>query len=161
MPFFCRFWFLQNAKINIGFFCKKWKNFENGIVYWTIFSFLAHNVLSAESTLLDGDCKYMVGKKYRKSNFLTWYVCLEFDQKKILNWGFHIVAQLYYTNYVKLQDLFKFSNALHSGPENSKKSRQKKIMKSNKSKIVLWNCIFGSFKLFPSSKSDFWPFWLK
>ena len=28
--------------------------------------------LSAKSTLLDGDCKYMVGKKYsEKSNFLT------------------------------------------------------------------------------------------
>ena len=31
-------------------------------------------------------------------------------------------------------------------------------MKSNKSKKKLWNYIFGSFKLFPSSKIDFWPF---
>ena len=29
-------------------------------------------------------------------------------------------------------------------------------MKSNKS--ISWNCIFGSFKLFPSSRIDFWPF---
>ena len=26
------------------------------------------------------------------------------------------------------------------------------------SKNFLWNCIFDSFKLFPSSKIDFWPF---
>ena len=25
-------------------------------------------------------------------------------------------------------------------------------------KMFLWNCIFGSFKLFPHSKIDFWPF---
>ena len=45
---------------------------------------------------------------------------------------------------------------MHSGPENLKKSRQK-FVKSDKSMIFLWNCIFGSFKLFPSSKIDFWP----
>ena len=44
----------------------------------------------------------------------------------------------------------------HSGPENLKKSRQKNS--KNQEKKFTWNCIFGSFKLFPSSKIDFWPF---
>ena len=43
----------------------------------------------------------------------------------------------------------------HSGPENSKKSSQKN---SSNQKNIPWNYIFGSFKLFPSSKIDFWPF---
>ena len=35
----------------------------------------------------------------------------------------------------------------------------KNLVKSNKSKIFFkLNCISGSFKLFPSSKIDFWPF---
>ena len=39
------------------------------------------------------------------------------------------------------------------------KSPGKKLVKSNKSKKNFsWNCIFGSFELFPSSKIDFWPF---
>ena len=38
------------------------------------------------------------------------------------------------------------------------KVHAKKLVKSNKSNIFSWNCIFGSFKLFPSSKIDFWPF---
>ena len=46
----------------------------------------------------------------------------------------------------------------HSGPENLKKVQAKKLLKSNKSIFFSWNCIFGSFKLFPSSKIDFWPF---
>ena len=33
----------------------------------------------------------------------------------------------------------------------------KKLVKSNKSNLFLWNCISGSFELFPSSKIDFWP----
>ena len=49
------------------------------------------------------------------------------------------------------------SLTLHSGPENLKKVQTKKIVKSNKT-IFSWNCIFGSFKLFPSSKMDFWQF---
>ena len=40
-----------------------------------------------------------------------------------------------------------------------KKVQVKKLVKSNKSKFFLWNCIFGSFKLFPSSKIDFGHFW--
>ena len=45
----------------------------------------------------------------------------------------------------------------HSGPENLKKSRQ--INSRNQiNQIFSWNCISGSFKLFPSSKIDFWPF---
>ena len=36
------------------------------------------------------------------------------------------------------------------------KSQGKKLVKSNK--IFSWNYNFGSFKLFPSSKIDFWPF---
>ena len=39
------------------------------------------------------------------------------------------------------------------------KIQGKKLVKSNKSKkFLLWNCIFGSFKLFPSLKIDIWPF---
>ena len=54
------------------------------------------------------------------------------------------LVQLSYLLYYKI--FFYFW--LHSGPEKLKKSRQKN----------LWNCIFSSFKLFPSSKIDFWPF---
>ena len=36
-----------------------------------------------------------------------------------------------------------------------KKVQAKKLMKSN---FFSWNCISGNFKLFPSSKIDFWPF---
>ena len=40
-----------------------------------------------------------------------------------------------------------------------KKVQAKKLMKSNKSNFFFpWNCIYGNFKLFPSSKIDFWPF---
>ena len=40
-----------------------------------------------------------------------------------------------------------------------KKVQAKKHVKSNKSKhFFSWNCIFGSFKLFASSKMDFWSF---
>ena len=35
-----------------------------------------------------------------------------------------------------------------------KKVQAKKLVKF----FFSWNCIFGSFKLFPSSKIDFWPF---
>ena len=38
----------------------------------------------------------------------------------------------------------------------SKKNWQKNLW--NQKKIFSWNCIFGSLKLFPSSKIDFWPF---
>ena len=44
------------------------------------------------------------------------------------------------------------------GQKIKKKSKQKKIVKSNNSIFSPWNCIFGSFKLFPTSKIDFWPF---
>ena len=60
---------------------------------------------------------------------------------------------------------------LHSGPENLKKSRQKNswnqinqfherihIFSWNSNNFFSWNCTFGSFNLFPSSKIDFWPF---
>ena len=42
----------------------------------------------------------------------------------------------------------KRAKMFHSRPENLKKSWQKNS----------WNCIFGSFKNFPSSKINFWPF---
>ena len=32
------------------------------------------------------------------------------------------------------------------------------LLPANKSIFVMWICIFGSFKLFHSSKIDFWPF---
>ena len=35
---------------------------------------------------------------------------------------------------------------------------QKKLVKSNKSKNLFVKLHFGNFKLFPSSKIDFWPF---
>ena len=46
----------------------------------------------------------------------------------------------------------------HSGPENLKKSRQKNSWNQINPKKFPRNCIFGSFKLFPSSKIDFWSF---
>ena len=53
----------------------------------------------------------------------------------------------------------QFAIRLHSRPENFKKSRPKKLVKSNrKINFFSWNCISSSFKLFPSSKNDFWPF---
>ena len=49
---------------------------------------------------------------------------------------------------------------IHSGPENLKKSRQKNSWNqiNKKNFFFSWNCISGSFKLFPSSKIEFWPF---
>ena len=38
----------------------------------------------------------------------------------------------------------------------SKKIHAKKLVKSNN--FFTWNCIFGSFNFFPSSKIDYWPF---
>ena len=52
--------------------------------------------------------------------------------------------------------LFNKSNTPRR-PENLKKSRQKNSW-NQINHFFLWNCIFGSFKLFPSSKIDFWPF---
>ena len=51
-----------------------------------------------------------------------------------------------------------FHSMSHSGSENLKKSRQKTCETKIIKKVYSWNCIFGSFKLFPSSKIDFWPF---
>ena len=48
-------------------------------------------------------------------------------------------------------NIYVFSR-IHSGPKKSKKSRQKKTCEIN---FFSWNCIFGTFKLFPSSKIDF------
>ena len=45
-----------------------------------------------------------------------------------------------------------------SGPENFKKSRQKNLWNQINKIFFSWNCIFGSFKHFPSSKIGFWPF---
>ena len=45
--------------------------------------------------------------------------------------------------------------SFHSGPENLKKSSQKNSWNTISQKFFSWNCIFGSFKLFPSSKIDF------
>ena len=39
-----------------------------------------------------------------------------------------------------------------------KKVQAKKLVKLNTSIFFSWNCISGSFKLFPSSKIHFWPF---
>ena len=44
------------------------------------------------------------------------------------------------------------------GPENLKKSRQKNSWNQINQNVFTWNCISGSFKLFLSSKIDFWPF---
>ena len=53
---------------------------------------------------------------------------------------------------------FEFVLWHHSGPENLKKSRQKNLWNQINQIFFTWNCILGSFKLFPSSKIDFWPF---
>ena len=46
---------------------------------------------------------------------------------------------------------------IHTVGQKILKSPGKKLMKSNKT--ISWNCVFGSFKLFSSSKIDFcWPF---
>ena len=47
---------------------------------------------------------------------------------------------------------------LYSWLENLKKSRQKNSQNQINKYFFSWNCIFGSFKLFSSSKIDFWPF---
>ena len=47
---------------------------------------------------------------------------------------------------------------LHSGPENLKRSKKKNSWNQINQFFFSWNCIFGSFKLFPSSKIDVWPF---
>ena len=46
----------------------------------------------------------------------------------------------------------------HSGPENLKKSRQKKNSWNQANQFFLWNYNSSSFKLFPRSKIDFCPF---
>ena len=50
------------------------------------------------------------------------------------------------------------SSQMHIGPENLKLSRQKNSWNQINQKLFSWNCISGSFKLFPSSKIEFWPF---
>ena len=67
------------------------------------------------------------------------------------------------TNFWKLQQMaeifYESEEPSHSGPENLKKCRQKKNSRNQiNQNIFLWNCISGSFKLFPSSKIDFWSF---
>ena len=52
----------------------------------------------------------------------------------------------------------KASIGRHSGPENLKKCRQKNSWNQINHNFFSLNCIFGGFKLFPSSKIDFWPF---
>ena len=47
---------------------------------------------------------------------------------------------------------------IHSGPENFKKSRQKKILKSNKSIFFRKIAFLAILNFFSSSKIDFWPF---
>ena len=46
----------------------------------------------------------------------------------------------------------------HSGPEIFKKSSPKNSWNQINQTFFSWNCIFGSFKLFPSSKFSFSPF---
>ena len=50
--------------------------------------------------------------------------------------------------------LVQKGNNIHSGPENLKKSRQKNSW-NQINHFFSWNCISGSFKLFPSSKNWF------
>ena len=49
-------------------------------------------------------------------------------------------------------------NMFTAGPENFKKSRQKKLVKSNTSIIFREIAFLAVLNLFPSSKIDFWPF---
>ena len=53
---------------------------------------------------------------------------------------------------------FSFIGTHCSRLEILKKSRQKNSWNQINQIIFSWNCIFGSFQLFPSSKMDFWPF---
>ena len=50
------------------------------------------------------------------------------------------------------------ASALTMGPEKLKKSRPKKLVKSNK--LIFWGKLYFlvGFKLFPSAKIDFWLF---
>ena len=67
-----------------------------------------------------------------------------------------------YSNSVFIIVLLKFTWIDHSITQRARKFKKvqaKKLVKSNiVKKNFSSNCIFGSFKLFPSSKIDFWPF---
>ena len=58
--------------------------------------------------------------------------------------------------YLCSNDAFKFTEGKKILKNPGKKTREIKYI--NQKKFFSWNCIFGSFKLFPSSKIDFWPF---
>ena len=47
---------------------------------------------------------------------------------------------------------------MHSGPENLKKSRQKKLMKSNKLFFFHEIAFLAVLNFLPNSKIAFWPF---
>ena len=69
----------------------------------------------------------------------------------LYNW-----KKLWNNNLKKI--FFKSYLIYHSAPENLKKSRPKNSWNQiNQKLFFLWNCIFGSFKLFPSSKIHFCP----
>ena len=90
---------------------------------------------------------------YNASPFLWLYIILILNSKEYEN----LITFLKYpvTYYIRSIN----HQRKHSRPENLKKVQAKILVKSNKSKnFFSWNCIFGSFKLFPSSKIDFWPF---
>ena len=98
------------------------------------------------------------------------------QQPSFLGWSLHnyflnlltvsnVVMLSWWTQYCcRITWDFWIANVLftkhtsHSGPENLKKSRQKNSWNQINRTFFPWNCIFGSFKLFPSSKIDFWPF---
>ena len=71
------------------------------------------------------------------------------DMKKKLDPCFHWGLVQFFSNLVRGASL---------QARNFKKVQANKLVKSNKSNFFMWNCIYGSFKLFPSSKIDFWPF---
>ena len=88
----------------------------------------------------------------------------------LLGWSFHhwnyVCVEvecccfdfLVFVTYVGVCLVFKFFSSSFMRSQwarNFKKVQAKKLVQSN---FFSWNCIFGSFKLFPSSKIDFWPF---
>ena len=76
-------------------------------------------------------------------------------------WDFtYLRSRFTFHRFLKNWDSHSWPKILYSQQSRKlKKVLAKKLVKSNKSIIFLkWICIFSSFKLFPSSKIDFWPF---
>ena len=78
-----------------------------------------------------------------------FYDCFRHHTACTFYWSYSYSMHVLCTTYV-----YSYLN-LHNGPENLKKSRQKNSWNQINQFFFSWNCISGSFKLFPSSKIDF------